>query len=125
MTARGTHDTLAERSVAATWDGLRLPGPALVRRAIETGQITRATIEASPDGIEQSFRASGAALALGVFPLPGPRFDHAQAGVAPRCAPTDDPGLVGCVPNANVVANERAYGPFLLWIPQLAASTSF
>ena len=35
MTARGTHDTIAERTVAATWDGLRLPGPALVRRAID------------------------------------------------------------------------------------------
>lgn len=35
MTATGTHDTIAERSVAATWDGRRLPGPALVRRAID------------------------------------------------------------------------------------------
>ena len=35
MTARGAPATLAERTVAATWDGRRLPGPALVRRAID------------------------------------------------------------------------------------------
>ncbi len=35
MTAAGTPDTVAERTVAATWDGRRLPGPALVRRAID------------------------------------------------------------------------------------------
>jgi LDH2 family malate/lactate/ureidoglycolate dehydrogenase len=35
MTARGRHETIAERTVAAAWDGRRLPGPALVRRAID------------------------------------------------------------------------------------------
>lgn len=35
MTATGVHTVLAERTVAATWDGRRLPGPALVRRAID------------------------------------------------------------------------------------------
>jgi L-lactate dehydrogenase len=35
MTATGAHATIAERTVAATWDGRRLPGPALVRRAID------------------------------------------------------------------------------------------
>jgi len=35
MTPGGTHAVLAERTVAATWDGRRLPGPALVRRALE------------------------------------------------------------------------------------------
>jgi LDH2 family malate/lactate/ureidoglycolate dehydrogenase len=35
MTASGAPDVIAERTVAATWDGRRLPGPALVRRAIE------------------------------------------------------------------------------------------
>jgi len=35
MTRTGTHTVLTERTVAATWDGLRLPGPALVRRAID------------------------------------------------------------------------------------------
>ena len=35
MTATGGPDVLAERSVVATWDGRRLPGPALVRRAID------------------------------------------------------------------------------------------
>lgn len=35
MTASGTHEVLAERSCVATWDGRRLPGPVLVRRAIE------------------------------------------------------------------------------------------
>jgi LDH2 family malate/lactate/ureidoglycolate dehydrogenase len=33
MTAAGDPAVLAERTVAATWDGRRLPGPALVRRA--------------------------------------------------------------------------------------------
>jgi LDH2 family malate/lactate/ureidoglycolate dehydrogenase len=35
MTRIGEPEVLAERSVVATWDGDRLPGPALVRRAIE------------------------------------------------------------------------------------------
>jgi LDH2 family malate/lactate/ureidoglycolate dehydrogenase len=35
MAARGEPGTIAERTVAATWDGRRLPGPALVRRAID------------------------------------------------------------------------------------------
>ncbi len=35
MLARGEPKVLAERTVAATWDGLRLPGPWLVRRALE------------------------------------------------------------------------------------------
>jgi L-lactate dehydrogenase len=35
MTPTGTHGVVAERTVAATWDGRRLPGPALVRRAID------------------------------------------------------------------------------------------
>jgi LDH2 family malate/lactate/ureidoglycolate dehydrogenase len=35
MTASGTHVVLTERTVAATWDGQRLPGPALVLRAID------------------------------------------------------------------------------------------
>jgi L-lactate dehydrogenase len=35
MTASGDHGVIAERTVAATWDGRRLPGPALVRRAID------------------------------------------------------------------------------------------
>jgi LDH2 family malate/lactate/ureidoglycolate dehydrogenase len=35
MTGTGAPDVVAERTVAATWDGRRLPGPALVRRAID------------------------------------------------------------------------------------------
>jgi LDH2 family malate/lactate/ureidoglycolate dehydrogenase len=35
MTRSGTHAVIAERTVVATWDGRRLPGPALVRRALE------------------------------------------------------------------------------------------
>jgi LDH2 family malate/lactate/ureidoglycolate dehydrogenase len=35
MTAAGEPDVLAERSTVATWDGRRLPGPWLVRRAID------------------------------------------------------------------------------------------
>ncbi|MFN7643198.1 MAG: Ldh family oxidoreductase [Burkholderiales bacterium] len=35
MAKSGAPDVIAERTVAATWDGRRLPGPALVRRAIE------------------------------------------------------------------------------------------
>lgn len=34
MTATGAAEVLAERAAAATWDGRRLPGPALVRQAI-------------------------------------------------------------------------------------------
>ena len=35
MTRGGSPEVIAERTVVATWDGRRLPGPALVRRALD------------------------------------------------------------------------------------------
>jgi len=43
MTPAGTPDVLNERAAVALWDGKRLPGPWLVRRAIEDA-VRRATI---------------------------------------------------------------------------------
>jgi hypothetical protein len=74
-------------------------------------------------GLELRFRILHVSLELGAafFPLFGPRFEHAQTAAAPNCPYTASPGTPGCAPASAVVANERAYGPFLLWLPQLSA----
>jgi hypothetical protein len=76
-------------------------------------------------GVELRWRFFQVSLALGTafFPLSGPRFEHAQTAAASNCPYTAYPGTPGCAPASAVVANERAYGPFLLWLPQL--STGF
>jgi hypothetical protein len=78
-------------------------------------------------GLQLRFRLLNVSLALGTafFPLSGPRFDHAQTGAATNCPYTPNPGTPGCAPASAVVANERAYGPFLLWLPQLSAGLVF
>jgi hypothetical protein len=74
-------------------------------------------------GLELRWRFLHVSLALGTafFPLSGPRFEHAQTEAALNCPYKAYPGTPGCAPASAVVANERAYGPFLLWLPQLSA----
>lgn len=67
----------------------------------------------------------GIGLGLALFPLAGPKLDHAQAGVAPACSVGDDPESVGCVPNSAAIADERVHGRFVVWIPQASITYPF
>jgi PEGA domain len=66
----------------------------------------------------------GASVGAAFFPFHGPRFSHTDTGVAPQCEVTH-PGGVGCAPIANLVSNERAYGAFALFTPQLEVGYTF
>jgi PEGA domain len=64
-------------------------------------------------------------LGLAFFPTEGPTFDHREVGVAPECPAGAASGSVGCVPNSSILANERAYGPFSLFVPRLGVGYTF
>jgi hypothetical protein len=66
-----------------------------------------------------------AALSVAFFPMEGPTLEHAELGIRPNCGPGADPASVGCARNSSLVANERAHGSFVLWMPQLAAGYAF
>jgi hypothetical protein len=66
----------------------------------------------------------GVSLGLAFFPGTGPRFDHPEIGVAPHCDAAR-PDAVGCAPGSAMVADERAHGPFHLWLPQVSLGYVF
>ena len=66
----------------------------------------------------------GFTLGVAFFPALGPRFSHDNLGVSPRCDAIR-PTAAGCAPITHLVAGERAFGPFLLWTPQVALGYSF
>jgi hypothetical protein len=70
-----------------------------------------------------SFRV-GFTFGVAFFPALGPRFSHENTGVSPRCDAAR-PTAVGCAPITHLLAGERAFGPFLLWTPQVALGYSF
>lgn len=63
----------------------------------------------------------GASFGAAVFPTQGAVFDHRAVAVPLRCT-SAHPGTIGCAPNVNIVGNERAYGAFVVWVPQLRAT---
>jgi hypothetical protein len=65
----------------------------------------------------------GPSLALAFVPADGPSFQHSQIEGVPNTCPT--PTAVGCAPNSAAVANERAYGHFVLFVPELTATVAF
>jgi hypothetical protein len=67
----------------------------------------------------------GLAIAAMFLPVAGPVYDHAQIGVAPNCPPLSEGGAPGCVPNSNALANDRAYGPVVLWLPTASLGYAF
>jgi tetratricopeptide (TPR) repeat protein len=78
-------------------------------------------------GVEVAWRAFRASLSVGeaFFPLNGPRFGHAEVGPVPSCPPAGSGATPGCVPNSTLVASERAYGPFALFVPQVSMGVAF
>jgi len=70
-----------------------------------------------------SFRV-GLTLGVAFFPALGPRFSHDNTGVSPRCDAAR-PTEAGCAPITHLLAGERAFGPFVLWTPQVALGYSF
>lgn len=80
-------------------------------------------------GLEASWGPLRAGLSVGLLisPSAGPRHGRRVIGVSGPC---DVPGMsaslpLSCAPDSAGIANERAYGPFLLWVPQLSVAASF
>jgi PEGA domain len=79
---------------------------------------------------ELGFEARFGALRLSLtasaafFPAIGPSFKHENAGVSPLCTAAQ-PTAVGCAPISHLVADERAFGPFVLWSPQASLGYAF
>jgi hypothetical protein len=66
----------------------------------------------------------GFTVGMAFFPALGPRFSHENTGVSPRCDAAH-PTAVGCAPITHLLSGERAFGPFLLWTPQVAMGYVF
>jgi hypothetical protein len=65
-----------------------------------------------------------AGLGIALFLLDGPRYSTGQLQVTGgSCA--DHPGAVDCAPGRDTLASERAYGPFLLFLPSVAVGRAF
>jgi hypothetical protein len=66
----------------------------------------------------------GVSLGLAFFVGQGPTFPHASFGATPSQDPAH-PGAVGNSPLSGVIAGERAYGAFLLWVPEISLGHTF
>jgi hypothetical protein len=76
-------------------------------------------------GLNAIWSGFHAGVSLGIFIIPsgGPRFSHLETGaVSPGCGV-----VVGgeCAPNSDIVANESAYGPLWILVPQIAVGHVF
>ncbi len=69
--------------------------------------------------------SGGLGLGVGFFPLETGAFPHDEIGVAPSCPTTADANGVGCIANSDLLARERASGPFVAWLPTLDAAYAF
>jgi PEGA domain-containing protein len=77
-------------------------------------------------GAEAQIGALRVGLTVGAafFPALGPRFSHENTGISPRCDAAH-PTSVGCTPITHLLNGERAFGPFVLWSPQVAMGYVF
>jgi hypothetical protein len=67
----------------------------------------------------------GLTLGLGLFPVGGPRYGRRQIGVNATCGSTANGGDIECAPTSGAIASERIYGPFVVWMPQIALGLTF
>ncbi len=77
-------------------------------------------------GAAYPFRSFDLGLALGAVWIPdgGSKYSGRSTEVHKPCPP--GPGAdIGCVAGSYVIAAERAYGPFVLWSPEVFASFPF
>ena len=62
----------------------------------------------------------GAGLGVGIFLLDGPNFAGQDLALTSgTCDPNNAPASVGCTPAINDSAGQRAYGPFVAFLPSL------
>ena len=66
----------------------------------------------------------GAGLILAILPIEGPELPHGALKVLAACDPTN-PTPAACAQDSSAVQSERAFGSFLLWMPQVNASYAF
>lgn len=114
------------RGVAAGADGQT--APALIGGRQRTLRATTGLV--IPElGLEASWGPLRAGVSVGLLisPSKGPRYGRRVLGVGGACMPTGMGGALPltCAPDSTAIAYERAYGPFLLWVPQLSAAVSF
>jgi hypothetical protein len=77
--------------------------------------------------VEANVREFRVALGLGymAFLGAGPAFSHALVEVSPAGCSRMDPGGPACAPGSTIVAGERAYRAFSVWVPSVAAGYAF
>jgi hypothetical protein len=67
-----------------------------------------------------------AGLSLLFAPLHGRQsLSHGSMGVSPDRCTSSDPGSPACAPQSDAISNERSYGPFWMFLPQIGASRRF
>jgi hypothetical protein len=66
----------------------------------------------------------GAGLGLMIVASGGARFEHGSLRAAAPLEP-NNPGAVGNAPATSALADERAYGSFVLWVPHVSAGWRF
>jgi len=68
----------------------------------------------------------GAGLGVALFLLKGPRYETGDTRVmGATCDKPASPMPIDCAPGEALVAKERAYGPFVLWVPGASVSYTF
>ena len=65
----------------------------------------------------------GVSFGLAIFPTEGPAFAHERFGATPKRSA--DPKAAGNAPLSNAIADERAYGSFVLSVPQISLGHTF
>jgi len=78
-------------------------------------------------GVETDVSGWALGGALGVLFLPGtgPSLPHDSITVSSDGCDLDHPGALGCAPVYEAIADERAYGPFWMLVPQVSARYAF
>ena len=64
----------------------------------------------------------GAWLAVPIFTFKGPENEHGEAQVPAECP---SQASIACAQNQSFTVDERAYGPFSMFLPSLSAGYAF
>jgi hypothetical protein len=95
----------------------------------DRGELLRSALPfVEPElGIEATLKEFhlGVSLGLATFFGTGPSFSHALLEVSPAGCTHADPGAPACAPASSLVAGERAYRPFAVFLPTLSVGYQF
>jgi hypothetical protein len=95
----------------------------------DRGELLRSVLPfVEPElGVEASLRDFRVGLGLGymAFLGAGPAFSHGLVEVSPAGCSRMDPGAAACAPASALVAGERAYRAFAVWVPTVTAGYAF